>query len=749
MNSNLNDTRTNVEELSQELLDGLNEIVFSLDDDQCFRFLNPAWVRLTGHTVKDCLALPVTEFLLESDRTRWLDFLRQPNCSEEFGLLSVEGKVLAFECLATIHENRIVGTFRKLQDDSRTRLALQQSEKRFRHVVESVAEILFQTDQHFILQFLNPAWEEVTGHLVEQSLHKPLLDFIWAEDQAECLRCLKCENRTCQPCRQEFRVVCADGQVRWMSMLAKSDGFNEQTTQDILITGAMLDITERKQMELALRVNEERYAILSSSTTDGVWDWDLNTNQVYFSPRWKSMLGYANDELNDALSSWQDRVHPDDLRTAMAAVIACVEGKEAYYENIHRLQHKEGHWLWILDRGVVIRDDQGHPYRMIGTHADITRLKKTEDALLQRDEELVAIFSLSPDGILTFSDNDQIKSVNPAFSAMVGVEKTDLIGMSAKQFEKFLYDITEHHPHHVKLAASDSQIYFIDLKKLESHPLYNANQFQGESKDKPRASSHYRILNRTERQLKNSGINKVIYFRDITVESEIDRMKSQFLSTAAHELRTPMASVFGFSELLLARSYDAETTRELITTIHGQSDSLVKMLNQLLDLARIESRMGLDFEFETQSLWPIIHRAISELMMPGDERAVICDEPEKVYWVYVDADKLRQVITNVLSNAYKYSPQGGEIRLRLLDSTPEQTVKCVGIEISDQGLGMTKEQLQHIYERFWRADDSGEIPGTGLGMSLVKEIMDIHQGAVEVRSTPVQGTTVILWLQQK
>jgi PAS domain S-box-containing protein len=748
MNSNLNETEGNTYEVYQKLLNQLNEIVFSLDESKCFSFLNPAWTKHTGHTVEGSLVRSIFDFMPEEDQARFQRFLNSPEQPQEFRLLTADQELIWFECALSVHNGKCSGSFNNIDKEKHNRLALQHSEERFRHVVESVAEILFQTDQHFILRFLNPAWQVVTGYSIEQSIHQPLLNFILQEDHDSCLKCLKCQTKQCHPCRQEFRVVCADGQLRWMSMLAKSDSFDDQATDDFRMTGAMLDITERKQMELALRVNEERYAILSSSTTDGVWDWDLSTNQVYFSPRWKSMLGYREEELKDDLSSWQERVHPDDLAAAMADVMACVKGKEAYYENIHRLQHKEGHWLWILDRGVVMRDEKGKPYRMVGTHADVTRLKKTEDALLQRDEELLAIFSLSPDGILTFSDNEQIKSVNPAFLAMMGIAEDHLIGISDQQFEQFLYEITEHHPHHTKLVSSDSQVYFIDLQKLSHHPSYNAVPVQDETNDKGIKANRYLILNRTERQLKNHGISKVIYFRDITVENEIDRMKSQFLSTAAHELRTPMASVFGFSELLLSRSFDQETTRELLTTIHGQSDSLVKMLNQLLDLARIESRMGLDFEFETQSLWPIINRSISELLMPGDERAVICDEPEKVYWVYVDADKLRQVITNVLSNAYKYSPQGGEIRLRLIESEPEQTQR-VGIHVSDQGLGMTKEQLQHIYERFWRADDSGEIPGTGLGMCLVKEIMDIHQGTVEIQSAPGQGTSVILWLQQK
>jgi signal transduction histidine kinase len=244
------------------------------------------------------------------------------------------------------------------------------------------------------------------------------------------------------------------------------------------------------------------------------------------------------------------------------------------------------------------------------------------------------------------------------------------------------------------------------------------------------------------------SLEKIMYFRDITVESEVDNMKSEFLSTAAHELRTPMASVFGFSELLLTQPFDEDTTREIVTTIHQQSQSLVDMLNQLLDLARIESRMGLDFNFSKQFLWPIVKRSIEDLLISDDKRKVKFSKPESEYIVDVDADKLRQVISNVLVNAYKYSPYGGDISLFFEVRKVGDSEREVGITIQDHGLGMSAEQLSHIYERFWRADTSGLIPGTGLGMALVKDIMDIHQGHVDIKSEQGVGTTVTLWLKE-
>jgi signal transduction histidine kinase len=256
------------------------------------------------------------------------------------------------------------------------------------------------------------------------------------------------------------------------------------------------------------------------------------------------------------------------------------------------------------------------------------------------------------------------------------------------------------------------------------------------------------VLKRTVKVLEGDAggpIGKVVYFRDITLEDEVDRMKSEFLSTAAHELRTPMSSILGFTELLLKRDYDPATRRELLETIHRQSTNLGKLINELLDLARIEARAGKDFRVEPRSLFPLVRETVSGLIVPGDGRKVEVTLPARSPRVAVDADKFRQALLNVLSNAYKYSPGGGAIEVHAR-TRKHDAVRQVGIVVRDQGIGMTPDQCDRIFERFYRADTTGAVPGTGLGMSVVKEIVELHGGAVEVESAHGVGTAVTLWL---
>jgi signal transduction histidine kinase len=183
----------------------------------------------------------------------------------------------------------------------------------------------------------------------------------------------------------------------------------------------------------------------------------------------------------------------------------------------------------------------------------------------------------------------------------------------------------------------------------------------------------------------------------------------------------------------------------VLETIHRQAQLLINMVNELLDLARIEARQGKDFKREECRLGDLVDQAVAALMVKGDGRPVQRRLPHAELRLSADAEKMHRALINVLSNAYKYSPQGGSIALESLggdiDGQP-----AVGLRVTDHGIGMTPEQLKRVCERFYRADPSGNIPGTGLGMSLVKEILDLHGGRVDLHSEPGQGTTVTMWL---
>jgi signal transduction histidine kinase len=216
-------------------------------------------------------------------------------------------------------------------------------------------------------------------------------------------------------------------------------------------------------------------------------------------------------------------------------------------------------------------------------------------------------------------------------------------------------------------------------------------------------------------------------------------MKSEFISTAAHELRTPMTSVQGFSEILLRRDdLDEEERERFLKHINRNATALSGIISDLLDISRIESGRGLSLTREVMDVVAALVRKLESLAVQQPEMEYELDAPEDPVKALADPNKVEQVLENLLSNAVKYSPDGVRIEAGVKVSDGEVLV-C----ISDRGLGMTAAQVDRVFEKFHRghAADSG-IPGTGLGMSIVRYIVEAHGGGIEVLSEPDKGTTV-------
>ena len=152
----------------------------------------------------------------------------------------------------------------------------------------------------------------------------------------------------------------------------------------------LVGIIKRKQAEAALRESEERFQLAIRGTDAGIWDWNLLTNQVYYSPRWKHMLGYQEDEILNDYTEWERLLHPEDREHALVTIRDYLEGRTTEYELEHRLRHKDGTYRWILARGAAVRDVYGKPYRMVGSHLDVTEHKEAEQKRIEREIQLTA-----------------------------------------------------------------------------------------------------------------------------------------------------------------------------------------------------------------------------------------------------------------------------------------------------------------------------------------------------------------------
>jgi signal transduction histidine kinase len=210
-----------------------------------------------------------------------------------------------------------------------------------------------------------------------------------------------------------------------------------------------------------------------------------------------------------------------------------------------------------------------------------------------------------------------------------------------------------------------------------------------------------------------------------------------------------MASIYGFTEVLLTQDLDEASRKEFLAIIFRQAELMASILNELLDLARIEARRGKDFQIEETQAQKLVLDVVAGFKPPPGRAAPTLNMPHAPLVIVVDRQKAAQAIVNVLSNAYKYSGPGTSVSISAqwdgdALNQPGGGAPQVAIRIADQGIGMTPEQCARVSERFYRADASGAIPGSGLGMSIVQEIVELHHGKLQIESQAGQGTTVTL-----
>jgi PAS domain S-box-containing protein len=552
---------------------------------------------------------------------------------------------------------------------------------------------------------------------------------------------------------------------RWLGGLAtlskavESMGTSEAPEQHLTIADAPLEIQnlvnmvnrtsflvrEREMTRRALQESEERWQLAVRGANDGIWDWDPFAATVHFSDRWKTMLGYGPEEVGDNEQEWFSRVHPEDIKGMRTELQRHLRGETEFYKHEYRLRCKNGRYKWILDRGQALFDEEGRAVRISGSHGDVTERHQAENHLLERTEQLNAIFALSPDGLVSFDRDRRVRSVNPAFLAMTGLDQSELIGRTETEFVACIRELCTPGTWLPEMAA------IRDREARRSTGTDSDGQMGMVPRRIELAKPIMRVLEVSQRDAQTETVSQILYFSDVTHKTEVDRMKSEFLSTAAHELRTPMASVLGYSEVLHAQEFERAEQQEFLETILRNVRLMAEIINELLDLARIEARQGKDFKLERLAAEALVQEIVAGFKVPAGREPPRLQEASAAMWLRGDRSKLTQAIGNVLSNAYKYSPDGGPVDIKLIEtpaslSSQDGASPQCGICIADAGIGMSPEQLARVCERFYRADASGKIPGTGLGMSIVKEIIELHGGELELASLSGQGSTITLWL---
>lgn len=297
----------------------------------------------------------------------------------EYSLMVEDQTVWFAACLTPISEQMVAWVARDISDRKRAELALLENQRRYRTLAEVSPICIFLTDAQGQCLYMNQRWCEITGLRLEAALGSGWIKYLHPEDCDRVLQDWYTTSKTQVPFKAEYRLLLPEGRILWVIGQALAEIDHQGEVKGYV--GTITDISDRKLVEAALKESEERFYLAVSGTNDGIWDWNLKTNTVYYSPVFQQILGYCGLEFPAEPEYWLDKIHCEDLPEVIKAFQDHLSGRNLLYKSVHRVQHKTGEWLWIEAKGNCLRDVDNIPYRIIGTIANITPRKQVEEAL--------------------------------------------------------------------------------------------------------------------------------------------------------------------------------------------------------------------------------------------------------------------------------------------------------------------------------------------------------------------------------
>jgi PAS domain S-box-containing protein len=340
-------------------------------------------------------------------------------------------------------------------------------------------------------------------------------------------------------------------------------------------------------------------------------------------------------------------------------------------------------------------------------------------AELQRtSERLAVIVNNTPDAIFLLSPDGMIRQANPICYLLFGYTVACLEGRPMQS----LLAPHDREPFEAGLEAATTHRQTVRIETTSLHR--NGSTFDAE-------------LAMAPVQEKDDLIGVVCSLRDISAMKAVERMKNAFLSTAAHELRTPLTSIRGFSQILLTRELDEERKKRYLTFIDRQSQQLARIIDSLLDVTRLESGRGLELETEMVDIAKLVDQVVQPFGEAFNEHSIRVTGMNDLPSINADRSRLEQVFWNLISNAIKYSPDGGTITI-----TGQKESDQIVIGVQDEGIGISYEEQKQVFEQFFRSNTViNEMGGTGLGLTISKLIVELHGGRIWLESESGKGST--------
>lgn len=557
----------------------------------------------------------------------------------------------------------------------------------------------------------------------------------------------------------EHRILTDNGQF-WVRQ--RAEFIRDAHDTPIKALGTVQNITERKHFLEQMDREHQRLNNIIDGARAGTWEWNLQTGEAHFNARWAEMFGYSLDELEPfSASTWEQFVHADDLDHANQLLHQHLRGESLYYECELRMRHKDGHWVWIGDRGrITQRTEDGKPLIVSGTHIDISIRHEAEDQLRESEQRFRTLFEESTQAILLIEDGCFINANRTALALLKLTDLTQLQGLHPADLSP------EFQPDGQNSSVKAEAMIRLAIEKGSHQFEWQHKKMDGELFFTDVMSTSIRSNNRTllhivwrditaEKQSQHELDNYRKHLEEL-VQLRTDELarakeqaeaanlsKSAFLANMSHEIRTPMNAILGLTHLI-KQEVNTSSQADKLEKITVSAKHLLGLINDILDLSKIDAgRMTL--ENTPISLPAIIDHVLSMMKDRADLKKLPLNrtiDPALIKLSLLgDPLRIGQILVNFLNNAIKFTERG-QITLvaKLLDQDEKQArIRC---EIHDTGIGMTPEQTTRVFEAFEQAQSSTsrKYGGSGLGLAICQHLSRLMRGEVGVSSTPGVGS---------
>jgi two-component system, sensor histidine kinase and response regulator len=501
------------------------------------------------------------------------------------------------------------------------------------------------------------------------------------------------------------------------------------------------NISKRIKAEAARRESEARYALVTEAIHEGIFDWNIVTDVYYLSPRYKEILGYRDDELPNAPDSFFGRIHPDD-RARMT------EAQQRYSQELDqdrfidelRLEHRDGTYRWVVSRGRIVRTEKGEPIRIVGAIGDMTERLESAAKLAGSEKRLRDILNSLYGFVGLFTLDGKLIDANHAPQEALGINVEEVRDTPFWEVSCWSHSTFEQARLREMLARAAEG----EVVRYEASILVR--------------DGHQLILDVTYGPLRDQHgvISNIIGFGvDITARKQAQadllhakeaaesasRAKSEFLANMSHEIRTPMNGIIGLTEVLLDTSLDADQ-REYLTLVQGSAASLLTIINDILDVSKIEAGK-LSLERREFDLRAMVLDMLSGLKVPAGAKglSLVCGvDPDVPAQLCGDPGRLRQILVNLVGNAIKFTERG-EVSVTI--KRWAESADALHFSVRDSGIGIPAEKQSLIFEAFTQVDGSftRRFGGTGLGLTIASRLTQMMGGRIWVESEEGHGST--------